>query len=63
MATLAIWGVQICTLRKPTREACPEDIRVPEDAPQWVVDFMAACRREDPRDRLRIAEICQLLKE
>ena len=28
-----------------------------------VVDLLAACRRENPRERPKMAEICQILKD
>ena len=55
--------LQICTLQRPTREASPGDIRVPEQAPQVIVDLMAACRNHNPKDRPSIGAICALLEE
>ena len=52
----------MCTLHKPDRDiwgTC--NIRVPEDAPQAVVDLIKACRHNDPRQRPTIAEVCDMI--
>ena len=54
--------VQICTLKMPTREASATDILVPSQAPQAIVDLMAACRQDNPKDRPRIGHICDVLE-
>ena len=53
--------MQICTLKRPSREVYAGEIRVPEDAPQEVVDLMIACRSENPRDRPMIGRVCDIL--
>ena len=55
--------MQICTVRKPSREAWPGEVKVPEEAPQWVVDLMTECRKDSPKERPTIAEICQKLTD
>ena len=55
------WHVQICTLRKPSRDAWAGDVSVPEDAPQEIVDLIGVCRSEEPKDRPTIAEVCQIV--
>ena len=54
-------AMQICTLKLPTREATEADILVPTQAPQAIADLMAACHRDNPRDRPTISEILSVL--
>ena len=49
----------VFSMSKPVRDIWNEaTIRVPEDAPQDIVDLIKACRKHDPRQRPGIEKIC-----
>lgn len=55
-------NLQVCTLMKPTRDIWGiAQIRVPEDAPQSVLDLIHACLQQDPKARPTAGQVCDTL--
>ena len=55
--------MQVCTLKRPTREISSADIVVPKQAPLELVRLMEACRTDDPLQRPSIGEVYDCLEQ
>ena len=57
VCTSSDYGLQVCTLQKPTRAIVVEEMVAGRDAPDEMIKLIAACRRDDPDDRPSIDEV------
>lgn len=51
--------MQICTLETPQRNLRP--VRVPEEAPQKIVDLLMSCRKLQASERISAADALEIL--
>ena len=55
-------GLKVCTLERPTRDISSADIQCPGQAPVELIRLMEACRKENPRERPSVGDVCDSLE-
>ena len=56
-------GLKVCTLERPTRDISSAEIQCPGQAPVELVRLMEACRKENPRERPSMGDVCDTLEK
>lgn len=54
--------LQVCTLRRPSRNMQAQDVSSPDQAPPDLVSLIEDCRAEKPENRPTIEEVCERLE-